>query len=77
MKRNIIKNKLTFNDYKNCIDEKKVYRYAFNNIRTYNHELVSQTFNKIVLVAYGDKRYLLNPYRILSFGHFLIEKNLG
>ncbi|XP_066905881.1 uncharacterized protein [Halyomorpha halys] len=59
VKKLVVKNEITFDDYKQCLETKiKQYR-KINLIRSYKHELYTVESNKIVLSSDDDKRYIL------------------
>ena len=56
MKKNVIKNTLSFEDYKECLFSEKEVMKDMNIIRSKNHDSFSMTMNKIALSANDDKR---------------------
>ena len=63
MKKNVIKNSLTFEDYKKCLFSEEEVMKDMNIIRSENHEIYSMTVNKLALSANDDKR-LICPNKI-------------
>ena len=61
---------LTINDYRHTLQTKEQKRINQNVIRSYKHQLFSETINKVALNCFDDKRYIcddnINTY---SFGH--------
>ena len=61
---------LTINDYRHTLQTKEPKRINQNVIRSYKHQLFSETVNKVALSCFDDKRYIcddnINTY---SFGH--------
>ena len=58
-------------DYKHCLLNTKPQMRKMNVIRSYQHEIFSETVNKIALSADDDKR-IIHPDKIstLAFGHY-------
>ena len=59
MTKDVIKNTLSFEDYKKCLfsEEEEVMK-CMNIIRSKNHDIYSMTVNKIALSANDDKRLI-------------------
>ena len=75
IKKYAIKNKLIFNDYKDCVLNKSTKRITQSNIRSYNHKVYTEIVNKIALNWYDDKRYIMeNGIDTLSWGHHKITE---
>ena len=58
VKKNVIKNTLLFEDYKECIFSEKEVMRNMNIIRSHNHDIYSITMNKIALSSNDDKRMI-------------------
>ena len=58
MKKNVIKNTLLFEDYKECLFSEKEVMRNMNIIRSQNHDIYSMTMNKIALSSNDDKRLI-------------------
>ena len=58
MKKNVIKNSLSFDDYKKCLFSEEEVRKDMNIIRSENHEIYSMRVNKLALSANDDKRMI-------------------
>lgn len=73
VKKSVVKNKITFDDYIQCLDnfcEKSVNQ---NLIKSEKHSVNSITQIKIALSPHDDKRYLIkNSYETLPWGHYTI-----
>ena len=55
-KRRVIKQKLMFQNFKNCLfNNKTVYR-SQERFKSYNHDVYTEEVNKIVLSSNDDKR---------------------
>ena len=73
--KNVIKTNITFQNYKDCLFSEKPQMRKINLIRRRNHEIFTETVNKIALSANDDK------INTLDFGHYkhkqmLFEENL-
>ena len=58
VKKNVIKNSLTFDDYKKCLFSEEEVMKDMNIIRSENHAIYSMTVNKLALSANDDKRMI-------------------
>ena len=58
VKKNVIKNTLPFEDYKECLFSEKEVMKDMNIIRSKNHDFFSMTVNKLALSANDDKRLI-------------------
>ena len=70
IKRNVVKTKITHNDYKNClVGNTEEYR-RMNVIRSYKHDMYTEEVNKIALSANDDKRVIMaDGIHTLAIGH--------
>ena len=74
VKKQVVKNYITHEDYKTCLKTGKEQLRKQNIIRSYEHEVYTEEVNKIALSAADDKRYLLkNSYDTLAWGHYKIK----
>ena len=74
IKKGIIKKKLTFDHFKECLMQDKLFKCAYNNIISDKHVISTRINNKHCLVNYDDKRYLLNASDSLAWGHKKISE---
>ena len=58
IKKNIIKDKITHENYKETLFDKKQMYHKMKTIRSEKHELNSYEINKVSLSCYDDKRYI-------------------
>jgi len=63
VKRNVIRNRISFNDYKDVLFSGKEVLRAMNVIRSRQHNLSTEQVNKIALSANDDKR-IIQPNKI-------------
>jgi len=59
VKRGVVKNNISFDDYKKCFFFSKEQRRTMNVIRSRQHEILTETVNNIALSAQDDKRIIL------------------
>ena len=75
IKKNIIKNNIKHEDYKNVLLENKQIHHSMKTIRSINHQLGSYDLNKVSLSCFDDKRYISKDgINSLSYGHYTIQK---
>ena len=58
VKKNVIKNPLSFEDYKKCLFSEEDVIKDMNIMRSNNHDIYSMTVNKLALSANDDKRLI-------------------
>ena len=77
IKKSVVKNTITHEDYKECLFTGKKQPRKMNVIRSYMHEVYSEVINKTALCPRDDKRYIkegltdtlaLWHYKIFSLG---------
>jgi hypothetical protein len=75
IKRNVVRNNIVHNDYKDTLFDSGRSHIAMNTIRSDKHIIKSYKLNKIGLSCYDDKRYILdNGCDTLAYGHYKIKK---
>ena len=75
IKKVVIKKQISFDDYKECLLSKQTQMRKMNVIRSHQHELYSETVNKIALAADDDKRIILDDgVSTLAFGNKIFPK---
>ena len=73
IKKNIIKKKITHENYKNVLFNNKQMRHTMKTIRSNNHQLGSYELNKVSLSCFDDKRYIHNNGATsYAYGHYKI-----
>ena len=73
IKKKVIKNNITYEDYKNCLFTGKEQLRKVNVIRSYNHEIYTEEVNKIALSPNDDKRHILEDgMHTLALSHYRI-----
>ena len=74
IKKSVIKNNISHEDYKECLWSQKPQMRKMNVIRSYNHEIFSETVNKIALSANDDKRIIRkNKISTFAYGYYKIR----
>ena len=76
VKKSVVKNNITFENYKNCLFTGKTYQAKFNSLRSRKHEITTDCITKITLSANDDKRYGIpnDPgHKTLALGHYKIN----
>jgi len=68
VKKGVVKNNISFDDYKICLFSSKEQRRTTNVIRSRQHEIFTETVNKVALSSNDDKRIIL-PDRINTLAH--------
>ena len=70
--KNVIKKKIAIKDYINCLFSEKEEKRSMNLIRHRNHNLFTESVEKIALSSKDDKRIVLeNKIDTLAFGHYM------
>ena len=73
-----IKNKTRFQGYKHSLFKEKEQTGKMNRIRHRGHVLYSETFEKVMLSPYDDKRIILeNKIDTIAYEHYMEEKYLN
>ena len=76
IKKNIIKNNIKHENYKNVLLNEKQLRHKMKTIRSNRHQLGSYEINKVSLSCFDDKRYIHeNGVTSYAYGHYKIEEN--
>ena len=74
IKKNVIKNDIKNEDYKNVLFNNKQIHHKMKTIRSEKHQLGSFELNKISLSCFDDKRFIhQNGITSYAYGHYKIE----
>ena len=69
--RHCVKKEIMFENYKNCVEQNQLTRATFNQIRSFNHSLMTVQSTKLALCPYDDKRYVNDDgITTLAHGHY-------
>ena len=75
IKKNIIKNNIKHEDYKNTLMNNEQMYHKMKTIRSQRHQLGSYEINKVLLSCFNDKRYIHdNGMSSCAYGHYKINK---
>ena len=75
IKKNVIKNNIKHENYKDTLFNNKQIHHRMKTIRSQNHQLGSYEINKVSLSCFDDKRYILdNGQESYAYGHYLIKR---
>ena len=73
VKKNVVKDCITFDHYKTPLFENKTHLAKFNILRSRRHEITTECITKVALSANDDKRHIIpdDPeHRTLALGHY-------
>ena len=74
IKKNVIKNNIKLEDYKNVLLNNEQLHHKMKTIRSQKHQLGSYEINKVSLSFFDDKRYIHdNGISSFAYGHYKIE----
>ena len=74
IKKNIIKNNIKHENYKEVILNDKQIHHTMKTIRSQKHQLGSYEINKVSLSCFDDKRYILEDgIKSYAYGHYNIN----
>ena len=75
VKKYVVKKYIRHKNYKNTLLTREKFSIIQNVIRSYGHQLYSETTKKIALSACSDKEYILDDnIHTLTHGHYKIGK---
>ena len=67
----VVKKELDIERYRDCLFSRNPYKVNQNGIRSYNHQLYTETINKTALSCRDDKVYICdNNIDTYNFGHY-------
>ena len=74
IKKNVIKNNIRHEDYKNMLLNNEQLHHKMKTIRSQKHQLGSYKLNKVSLSCFDDKHYINdNGISSYAYGHYKIE----
>ena len=74
IKKNVIKNNITHENYRDTLFNNKQVHHKMKTIRSENHQLGSYEINKVSLSCFDDKRYIHDDgITSYAYGHFKIS----
>jgi len=69
IKKYVVRNKLMFEDFNNCLFDMREVMRECNTLISYHHEMYSISVNKVALSAFDDKRDLVDKVNTLPYGY--------
>ena len=73
----MLKNRITHEDYKNCLLDNKEQMRTINVIRSHLHDVYTEEVNKVALSAEDDKgRVIMEDGIHTAYGHYSLNKKL-
>uniref|UniRef100_T1JU36 DNA-directed DNA polymerase n=1 Tax=Tetranychus urticae TaxID=32264 RepID=T1JU36_TETUR len=73
--RPVLKNKITFQDYVDCLYDHNIIRGDTTRLQSDHHNIQMIQREKVLLSPLDDKRYWLNNLESLAYGHCKIKKS--
>lgn len=75
VKKNVLKSKVSFDDYYNCIKNNCIEMRKQYSIRSKSHNVYTISTERIALNPFDDKRYIIKPdgYDTHAWGHYEID----
>lgn len=75
VKKCVLKRKITFKDYIECIQKNCKIKRTQHSIRSLKHDVYTIKQEKIALCPFDDKRYIIKPNGVdtLAWGHYAID----
>ena len=78
IKTPVVKKTIRFNDYKDCLFNKKPQMRQMNVIRSRLHNVYTETVNKVALSCDDDKRIICEDgINTFAYGHYSLKTELG
>jgi hypothetical protein len=76
VKRNVIANKIKFENYKHTLVSRQDFNIKQNTFRSYKHVIYTETIEKVALSSCDDKCYINNNnITTMTLGHYKIISN--
>jgi len=74
IRKNVVKNRITHDDYNNCLLNREEQMRKMNVIRSHLHHVYTEEVNKVALSAEDDKRVIMeNGIHTLAYGHYSLK----
>ena len=71
VKKSVVKNEITHENYKQSLFENKMFRHSMNMLRSYDHQIYGIHLNKISLSPLDTKRWIADDrINTLAYGHY-------
>ena len=73
IKKNIVKNQITHQNYLDCLFHSKTFKHEMHMLRRYEHQIYGIRVNKTSLSPLDTKRFIKeNEIETYAFGHFKV-----
>jgi len=74
IRKNVVKNRITHDDYKNCLLDDEEQMRTMNVIRSHLHDVYTEEVNKVALSAEDDKWVIMEDgIHTLAYGHYSLK----
>ncbi|XP_072021514.1 uncharacterized protein [Amphiura filiformis] len=74
IKKAVVEKSMNFDNFKQCLTTKKPLTRNMNVMRSHNHEIYTETVNKVALDANDDKRVILEDgIHTYAIGHYAVK----
>ena len=78
VKKNVVKNRITHDDYRKCLYSREEQNRTMNVIRSHRHDVYTEKVNKVALSAEDDKRVIMEDgIHTLALGHYNLTNNIN
>ncbi len=75
VKKSVVKDEITHENYVDCLFNNSIFHHVQNTIQSRKQEVFSVSTNKLSLVSFDDKRYILDDgIETLPYGHYLCSE---
>ena len=73
VKKNVVKNQITHQNYLNCLFEGETFKHSMDMLRSYNHQIYGIKVNKTSLSPLDTKRWIDDDgVNTLAYGHYTL-----
>jgi hypothetical protein len=74
VKKNVVKNAITHEDYKDCLFTRREQSRKMNVIRSHQHDIYTEEINKMELSCDDDKRVIMaDGMHTLAYRHYSLK----
>ena len=78
VKKNVVKNRITHDDYRKCLYGGGEQMRTMNVIRSHRHDVYTEKVNKVALSAEDGKRVIMEDgIHTLALGHYNLTNNIN
>ena len=73
VKKNVVKNQITHQNYLDCLFNCKTFKHSMDMLRSYNHQIYGIKVNKSSLSPLDTKRWIADDeINTLAYGHYTL-----